>query len=72
MNKSNFSTNENLAEKMYEPKDYTSDSALDQGLATTHEQVSDAYMEGTVDAEIENVQGTGQAQRIPREPNQQG
>ncbi|WHY73853.1 YozQ family protein [Fictibacillus enclensis] len=35
-------------EKNYEPSDYSSQSETDQGLAITHEQVSDDYMEGTL------------------------
>lgn len=54
-----FSTDTNLADKTYEPSDYQANTQLGQGLAETHEQVSDAYMEGTVDATIENDQGTG-------------
>jgi len=42
-----------LAEKMYEPSDYEKTSFLSQGLAMTHEQVSDDYMEGTNDGKID-------------------
>ncbi|MDM5337474.1 YozQ family protein [Fictibacillus enclensis] len=41
----------------YEPSDYSSQSETDQGLAITHEQVSDDYMEGTIDGVMENVEG---------------
>lgn len=37
-----------LADKMYDVKDYRSQDSMEQGLAITHEQVSDYYMEGTV------------------------
>ncbi|RXT06394.1 YozQ family protein [Ammoniphilus sp. CFH 90114] len=67
MDQSRFSTDDKLAEKMYEPKDYQSNSTLNKGLAITHEQVSDAYMEGSIDAVIENAQGTGEDAQIPRE-----
>lgn len=62
--KQNFSTDEKLATKMYEPSDYQANNQLGQGLAETHEQVSDTYMEGTVDAIIENYQGTGKNVKI--------
>ena len=36
-----------LADKMYNAEDYRSQDTAEQGLAITHEQVSDYYMEGT-------------------------
>ena len=39
--------------KQYEPSDYLQDSETASGLAVTHEQVSDTYMEGTIDRAIE-------------------
>lgn len=63
----NFSTDDKLAAKMYEPSDYHANTQLGKGLAETHEQVSDAYMEGTVDATIENDQGTGKNVKISEE-----
>ncbi|ARK31197.1 YozQ family protein [Halalkalibacter krulwichiae] len=42
-----------VAEHSYQPEDYQSSNEVEKGLATTHEQVSDAYMEGTIDAEKE-------------------
>lgn len=56
-NKPPFATDENIADKTYQPSDYQSSSQLAQGLATTHEQVSDCYVEGTVDGTIDNVDG---------------
>lgn len=50
--------------KNFQPQDYTSKHELNKGLATTHEQVSDAYTEGTLEAEIDNV--NGQNIKIPR------
>ena len=35
-----------LAGRTYEVEDYKRKDTLSSGLATTHEQVSDAYMEG--------------------------
>ncbi|MDN4525876.1 YozQ family protein [Fictibacillus fluitans] len=48
---------EEIAEKNYDPSDYSSQSETEQGLAITHEQVSDDYAEGTIDGVIENVEG---------------
>ncbi|WP_027409100.1 YozQ family protein [Anoxybacteroides tepidamans] len=45
------------AGRYYEPSDYQRSSFLSNALATTHEQVSDAYTEGTVDGVIDNVDG---------------
>ena len=38
-----------VADKTYQYSDYYNDDQLSQGMATSHEQVSDTYMEGTVD-----------------------
>lgn len=43
--------------KQYEPSDYKSESEESKGLAMTHEQVSDTYVEGTVDGVIDDVNG---------------
>ncbi len=53
-----------IAEKNYQSADYNSKNELDSGLATTHEQVSDTYTEGTLEAKIDNV--NGQDIEIPR------
>ncbi|RXY99795.1 YozQ family protein [Fictibacillus sp. S7] len=55
--KNSKSNSEEVAKKNYEPSDYSSQSETDQGLAITHEQVSDDYMEGTIDGVMENVEG---------------
>ena len=39
-----------IAGRQYEVEDYKRQDELSSGLATTHEQVSDDYMEGTIDA----------------------
>lgn len=57
--------NLNLAGRYYEVEDYNGNDQLSSGLATTHEQVSDAYMEGEINATIENV--NGKDINIPRE-----
>jgi len=66
-----ISTEDKLAAKNYEVSDYQSNTELENGLAVTHEQVSDVYMEGTVDAVIENYQGTGEDVKIPEEGYEQ-
>jgi hypothetical protein len=42
-----------IAGRQYEVEDYKRQDQLSSGLATTHEQASDDYMEGTIDAMIE-------------------
>ena len=46
-----------LAGRTYDVQDYKRKDTLSSGLATTHEQVSDAYMEGEINAVIDNVDG---------------
>lgn len=53
-----------IAEKTFQPEDYTSKSELESGLTVTHEQVSDTLTEGTIEAKIDNV--NGQNIEIPR------
>jgi hypothetical protein len=43
--------------KQYDVSDYKNENEESEGLATTHEQVSDVYMEGTIDGVMENVNG---------------
>jgi len=50
-------TQQNVAGKYYEPEYYKSNSEVESGLATTHEQASDTLVEGTIDGKIDNVQG---------------
>ncbi|MBM7691314.1 hypothetical protein JOC77_000719 [Peribacillus deserti] len=38
-----------IAGRYYDPSDYKGNTQLENGLATTHEQVGDDYFEGTVD-----------------------
>jgi hypothetical protein len=42
-----------IAGRQYEVEDYKRQDELSSGLATTHEQASDDYMEGTIDAMFE-------------------
>ncbi|AMX83851.1 hypothetical protein GS3922_09360 [Geobacillus subterraneus] len=46
-----------IAGRQYDPSDYGSASFLGAALAETHEQVSDAYMEGTVEAAVDRENG---------------
>lgn len=43
-----------LAGRDYNVADYQNSDQLSKGLATTHEQVSDAYMEGEIQQVVEN------------------
>lgn len=45
-----------VADHFYQPSDYTSESATEQGLAATHEQVSDYYMVGARNEQNEEIQ----------------
>ncbi len=65
-NKKKVSTEKSsqVAENSYQPSDYYSENEVEQGLATAHEQVSDAYMEGTIDGTINDYQG--QDIKLPR------
>ena len=54
-----------VAEQSYSPSDYKSNQEVEQGLAVTHEQVSDDYMEGTNDGKIDEYEGK-QNVDIPR------
>ncbi|MCT8138170.1 YozQ family protein [Anaerobacillus sp. CMMVII] len=55
-NKTTNSSSNQVAENSYDPSDYQSNNEVDKGLAFTHEQVSDTYMEGTIDGEIDNLE----------------
>ncbi|WP_096272233.1 YozQ family protein [Paucisalibacillus globulus] len=57
----NKMTNSNeVAEKNYDVSGYTSSNQVEKGLATTHEQATDAYTEGTVDAKIDQLDEQGE------------
>ncbi|GAE33758.1 YozQ family protein [Halalkalibacter akibai] len=53
-----------VAEQSYQPEDYQSTNEVEKGLATTHEQVSDVYVEGTIDGKIDDYEGEDVA--LPR------
>jgi hypothetical protein len=48
---------EKLAGRIYDTSDYHKDDMLSSGLAVTHEQFSDAYMEGEIGAVIDDING---------------
>ncbi|MGP4077974.1 YozQ family protein [Halobacillus sp. K22] len=50
---------EEIAERSYEPADYEKNDETSQGLAVTHEQVSDTMTEGTIDGNIDEVDQDG-------------
>ena len=58
-NKETIENAEKVSGKNYEVSDYKSEEQLNKGLAITHEQVSDGYMEGTVDEKIDEVDQQG-------------
>lgn len=52
-NKEDVNENMNVAGRYFEPSDYKGSTQLEQGLAETHEQVSDDYFEGTIDQNLD-------------------
>jgi hypothetical protein len=57
MDKRNTKDSTNIAGRIFHTDDYQKNDDLSSGLATTHEQVSDTYMEGEVGGNMENVAG---------------
>ncbi|WP_237563659.1 YozQ family protein [Halalkalibacter okhensis] len=55
--KNSVKSSEDVAQNSYQPSDYQSTEEVEKGLAATHEQVSDAYVEGTIDGQIDNYEG---------------
>ncbi|MGM0877247.1 MAG: YozQ family protein [Bacillota bacterium] len=53
-----------IAGREYEVEDYKRQDELSAGLATTHEQASDDYMEGTIDAMMKD--NVDDSKSIPR------
>ncbi|RKQ32973.1 YozQ family protein [Oceanobacillus halophilus] len=69
MLKKNSGKAKTVAEKTYQYSDYYSDDQLSKGMAVTHEQVSDTYMEGTADREADHTNqrdDNSQEENIPR------
>ncbi|MBM7661302.1 hypothetical protein JOC85_002074 [Bacillus mesophilus] len=56
--------NDKVAGKQYDPSFYKNANDVEAGLATTHEQASDSYMEGTIDGNIDDLSDESTA--IPR------
>lgn len=54
-NKNQTRQSEEVATHSYEPSAYNSSNETDQGLAITHEQVSDTLTEGTIEGEIDDI-----------------
>jgi Protein of unknown function (DUF4025) len=54
MNKKNMNDSTEIAGRTFHTSDYQKNDSLSSGLATTHEQVSDTYMEGEIGAVIDN------------------
>lgn len=48
-----------VAGRTFNPDDYQKGDTLSSALSTTHEQVSDAYMEGEIGAVIDEADGKG-------------
>ena len=53
-----------VAGKVYNPSDYKSNSVVSNGIAITHEQASDTWTEGTIEATIDDL--NGENVKIPR------
>jgi hypothetical protein len=56
--------NDKVAGKQYNPSFYKNANEVEAGLATTHEQASDTYTEGTIDGNIDDLNDESTA--IPR------
>ncbi|WP_247747345.1 YozQ family protein [Alkalihalobacillus sp. BA299] len=54
-NKPSMEHSKDVAENSYDPSDYKSSNETEKGLAFVHEQVSDSYVEGTIDGQIEET-----------------
>ncbi|MBD8071504.1 YozQ family protein [Bacillus sp. PS06] len=69
MSKNNPQKSNELAGRYYQVDDYQNQDELASGLAMTHEQVSDSYMEGEIKAVIDDVNGKNI--EVPREGYEQ-
>ena len=54
MNKKNSTESTEMAGRTFQASDYAKNDALSEGLAATHEQASDVYMEGVVGESAED------------------
>ncbi|MGG5252791.1 YozQ family protein [Neobacillus sp. SM06] len=66
MNKKDQKSRSQIAGRFFKPSDYQQTDALSSGLATTHEQVTDAYMEGEIGGVIEDA--AGKDLPLPKQP----
>lgn len=57
MGKKDQNESTEIAGRTFDTSDYQKNDALSSGLATTHEQVSDAYMEGEVGSVMDDLNG---------------
>ncbi|MEN2766788.1 YozQ family protein [Ornithinibacillus xuwenensis] len=57
--KRNSGANE-VAEKQYDVTGYQSSNQVEKGMAITHEQATDAYTEGTIEAKIDELDEQGE------------
>ncbi|MEW8971779.1 MAG: YozQ family protein [Mesobacillus sp.] len=53
----NMGKNTELAGRIYDTSDYQKNDELSNGLAMTHEQASDSYVEGQIGGKIERSSG---------------
>ncbi|MBN6187637.1 YozQ family protein [Aneurinibacillus sp. BA2021] len=58
-------SSEKMGDRTYKISDYYTASQTSEGLAVTHEQVSDTYMEGTVEATIDDSENAGKDLKVP-------
>ncbi|GAB3807997.1 DUF4025 domain-containing protein [Virgibacillus kimchii] len=66
--KTSLENSSKVAKKMYDVSYYKSNEAIDQGMAITHEQVSDNYTEGTIDGKIDELNKEGALKTHDGEP----
>nr|WP_309867698.1 YozQ family protein [Bacillus sp. SLBN-46] len=55
--KSTNNKSADIAGRVFDTSDYQKEDALSSGLATTHEQVSDTYMEGEIGTVSDDANG---------------
>jgi hypothetical protein len=60
MDKNKITNSNEVAEKNYDAAGYKSNNLVEKGLATTHEQATDAYTEGTIDAKLDQLDEQGE------------
>ncbi|MFS0673786.1 YozQ family protein [Ornithinibacillus sp. 179-J 7C1 HS] len=58
--KKELNNSKEVAEKYYDVSGYQSSNETEKGLAMTHEQATDAYTEGTIDGQIDQLDEQGE------------